>query len=43
MFIVKMEKWRFTEVEPSFPYRNVTVRRGVEFNDHYDIQSEIGR
>ncbi|KOX76683.1 Myosin light chain kinase, smooth muscle [Melipona quadrifasciata] len=38
-----MEKWRFTEVEPSFPYRNVTVRRGVEFNDHYDIQSEIGR
>ncbi|KAK9305378.1 hypothetical protein QLX08_003622 [Tetragonisca angustula] len=31
------------EIEPSFPYRNVTVRRGVEFNDHYDIQSEIGR
>nr|XP_012137046.1 PREDICTED: myosin light chain kinase, smooth muscle-like isoform X1 [Megachile rotundata]XP_012137047.1 PREDICTED: myosin light chain kinase, smooth muscle-like isoform X2 [Megachile rotundata] len=31
------------EVEPSFPYRDVTVRRGVEFKDHYDIQSEIGR
>ncbi|CAL7945009.1 unnamed protein product [Xylocopa violacea] len=31
------------EIEPSFPYRDVTVRRGVEFKDHYDIQSEIGR
>ncbi|XP_033349165.1 calcium-dependent protein kinase 16-like isoform X1 [Bombus vosnesenskii] len=31
------------ELEPSFPYRNVTVRRGVEFKDHYDIESEIGR
>ncbi|OAD52609.1 Myosin light chain kinase, smooth muscle, partial [Eufriesea mexicana] len=31
------------EVEPSFPYRDVLVRRGVEFKDHYDIQSEIGR
>ncbi|KAK2580155.1 hypothetical protein KPH14_012427 [Odynerus spinipes] len=31
------------ELEPSFPYRDVRVRRGVEFNDQYDIQSEIGR
>ncbi|XP_029051318.2 calcium/calmodulin-dependent protein kinase I-like isoform X2 [Osmia bicornis bicornis] len=31
------------EIEPSFPYRDVTVRRGVEFKDYYDIQSEIGR
>ncbi|CAK9809928.1 Myosin light chain kinase, smooth muscle [Anthophora quadrimaculata] len=31
------------EIEPSFPYRDVTVRRGVEFKDNYDIQSEIGR
>ncbi|XP_053995200.1 calcium/calmodulin-dependent protein kinase type IV-like [Hylaeus anthracinus] len=31
------------EIEPSFPYRDVTIRRGVEFKDHYDIQSEIGR
>lgn len=33
----------FIEIEPSFPYRDVTVRRGVEFKDHYDIASEIGR
>nr|XP_031838917.1 calcium-dependent protein kinase 16-like isoform X1 [Nomia melanderi] len=31
------------EIEPSFPYRDVTVRRGVDFKDHYNIQSEIGR
>ncbi|XP_014611049.1 PREDICTED: myosin light chain kinase, smooth muscle-like [Polistes canadensis] len=31
------------ELEPSFPYRDVRVRRGVEFNEQYDIQSEIGR
>ncbi|OXU25722.1 hypothetical protein TSAR_002187 [Trichomalopsis sarcophagae] len=31
------------EIEPSFPYRDVTVRKGVEFKDHYDIESEIGR
>ncbi|XP_076664299.1 uncharacterized protein LOC143366810 [Andrena cerasifolii] len=31
------------EIEPSFPYRDVTIRRGVEFKDNYDIQSEIGR
>lgn len=31
------------ELEPSFPYRDVRVRRGVEFKDQYDIQSEIGR
>ncbi|XP_061932135.1 uncharacterized protein LOC108001692 isoform X2 [Apis cerana] len=33
----------FQKIEPSFPYRDVTVRRGVEFKDHYDIASEIGR
>ncbi|XP_015184969.1 PREDICTED: myosin light chain kinase, smooth muscle-like [Polistes dominula] len=31
------------ELEPSFPYRDVRVRRGIEFNEQYDIQSEIGR
>ncbi|XP_011633109.1 calcium-dependent protein kinase 4-like [Pogonomyrmex barbatus] len=31
------------EIEPSFPYRDVTIRRGVEFKDDYDIQSELGR
>lgn len=33
----------FSEIEPSFPYRDVTVRRGVEFKDDYDIQAELGR
>lgn len=33
----------FSEIEPSFPYRDVTIRRGVEFKDDYDIQSELGR
>lgn len=32
-----------SEIEPSFPYRDVTVRRGVEFKDDYDIQAELGR
>ncbi|XP_012219184.1 uncharacterized protein [Linepithema humile] len=31
------------EIEPSFPYRDVAVRRGVEFKDDYDIQAELGR
>ncbi|XP_058806996.1 death-associated protein kinase 3-like [Phymastichus coffea] len=31
------------ELEPSFPYRDVQVRKGVDFKQHYDIESEIGR
>ncbi|XP_020292251.1 calcium/calmodulin-dependent protein kinase type IV-like isoform X3 [Pseudomyrmex gracilis] len=31
------------EIEPSFPYRDVTIRRDVEFKDDYDIQAELGR
>nr|XP_033327738.1 calcium/calmodulin-dependent protein kinase cmkA-like [Megalopta genalis] len=31
------------EIEPSFPYRDVTIRRGIDFKDLYNIQSEIGR
>ncbi|XP_043256033.1 CBL-interacting serine/threonine-protein kinase 18-like [Colletes gigas] len=31
------------EIEPTFPYQDVTIRRNVEFKDHYEIQSEIGR
>ncbi|KAL6436396.1 hypothetical protein ACFW04_004724 [Cataglyphis niger] len=31
------------EIEPSFPYRDVTIRQGVEFKDDYDIQAELGR
>lgn len=31
------------EIEPSFPYRDVQMRRGIDFKENYDIQSEIGR
>ncbi|XP_049937668.1 myosin light chain kinase, smooth muscle-like [Schistocerca serialis cubense] len=31
------------EVEPSFPYRDVQIRRGVDIRDLYDLQEEIGR
>ncbi|KAL7303269.1 hypothetical protein TKK_0004463 [Trichogramma kaykai] len=31
------------ELEPSFPYRDVTVRKGIDFKDQYNIESEIGR
>ncbi|XP_014211150.1 serine/threonine-protein kinase DCLK1-like isoform X2 [Copidosoma floridanum] len=31
------------ELEPSFPYRDVIVRKNVEFKEYYDIESEIGR
>lgn len=37
------ESLALSEIEPSFPYRDVTVRRGVEFKDDYDIQAELGR
>ncbi|XP_021913524.1 myosin light chain kinase, smooth muscle-like isoform X2 [Zootermopsis nevadensis] len=31
------------ELEPSFPYRDVTIRRGVDMKELYDLQSELGR
>ncbi|XP_044727455.1 probable serine/threonine-protein kinase fhkE [Chrysoperla carnea] len=31
------------ELEPSFPYRDVTIKRGVEAKEFYDLESEIGR
>ncbi|XP_026478200.1 myosin light chain kinase, smooth muscle-like isoform X2 [Ctenocephalides felis] len=31
------------EVEPVFPYRDVTIRRGEKISDYYDLGSEIGR
>ncbi|PNF38614.1 hypothetical protein B7P43_G03962 [Cryptotermes secundus] len=31
------------EVEPSFPYRNVSIQRGVDMKELYDLQSELGR
>lgn len=31
------------EIEPAFPYRDVNIRRGINFKDDYDVQSELGR
>lgn len=31
------------EVEPSFPYRDVNVHRGVDMKELYDLKSELGR
>ncbi|XP_046394309.1 serine/threonine-protein kinase MARK2-like [Ischnura elegans] len=31
------------ELEPSFPYRDVEIRRGVDVTELYEMQSEIGR
>lgn len=33
----------FTELAPSFPYRDVQIRRGVDVKEFYDLQAEIGR
>ncbi|CAH1393673.1 unnamed protein product [Nezara viridula] len=31
------------EMEPSFPYRDVSIQRGVEMKQFYDLEGEIGR
>ncbi|KAK6626106.1 hypothetical protein RUM43_006411 [Polyplax serrata] len=31
------------ELEPSFPHRDVKIRKGVDVKEFYDLQSEIGR
>ncbi|KAJ2945229.1 hypothetical protein O0L34_g9300 [Tuta absoluta] len=31
------------EIEPPFPYRDVTIKRNTDVNDHYEMLSEIGR
>lgn len=33
----------FTELEPAFPYREVTIRRNTSIADSYEILNEIGR
>lgn len=34
----------YTEpIEPKFPYRDVTIKRGVDAKDTYDMITEIGR
>jgi myosin-light-chain kinase len=34
---------RVAELEPSFPYRDVSIQRGVDMKELYDLQSELGR
>ncbi|XP_066998813.1 myosin light chain kinase, smooth muscle [Anabrus simplex] len=31
------------EVDPSFPYRDVQMRRGEDMKDYYDLMTELGR
>uniref|UniRef100_A0A1B6C5L4 Protein kinase domain-containing protein n=1 Tax=Clastoptera arizonana TaxID=38151 RepID=A0A1B6C5L4_9HEMI len=31
------------ELEPSFPYRDVNIRRNVDMKEFYDLEAEIGR
>ncbi|KAI5732776.1 hypothetical protein M8J76_004016 [Diaphorina citri] len=31
------------EIEPSFPWRDVVIKRNVDIKEYYDLQSEIGR
>lgn len=33
----------FSELEPSFPYRDVVIRRNVDMKEFYDLEAEIGR
>ena len=32
-----------TDVEPKFPYRDVTIKRGVDAKEYYELLEEIGR
>ena len=38
-----MTSHRVAEVEPSFPCRDVCIRRGVDMKEQYDLKSELGR
>lgn len=31
------------DVEPKFPYRDVTIKRGVDAKEYYELLEEIGR
>lgn len=31
------------EIELSFPYRDVKIKKGVDPRDIYDLESELGR
>lgn len=33
----------FAELEPSFPYRDVQIKRNTDVKEFYDLQTEIGR
>jgi hypothetical protein len=32
-----------SELEPSFPYREVNFRRNVDMKEFYDLEVEVGR
>lgn len=32
-----------SELEPSFPYKDVSIRRNFDMKQHYDLEGEIGR
>jgi myosin-light-chain kinase len=38
-----MTSHHVAEVEPSFPYRDVNIHRGVDMKELYDLKSELGR
>lgn len=42
ILVLKCSCW-FSEVELSFPYRDVQIKRGVDAKQFYDLESEIGR
>lgn len=33
----------FAEPEPQFPYRQVSIKRGEDIKQHYELSEEIGR
>ncbi len=33
----------FVEIEPSFPYRDVKIKKNTDVKQFYDLQKEIGR
>lgn len=42
LFALKLN-FSFTEIVPSFEPRDVTVKKGVDAKECYDLLSEIGR
>lgn len=36
-------RYFFTEIELSFPYRDVIIKRDIDPKDEYSLEEEIGR